>query len=150
MNFKKNSVSLSLPEAHTVRGYQIKRMPIGVFLQAMRGLQDFPAKALDGIFPGMRLEEILASLKVCDTALIGQMIVRALGVVPDEAVALLANITGIPAKDLLTDENIGLDGLLEIIDAWIEVNGLENFMNAARALLAKVKGMTAAGTGSRN
>ena len=43
--------------------------------------------------------------------------------------------------------NVGLDGLMEMIEAWMEVNNLENFIIAARTLARRVRaGMT--GTGS--
>ncbi len=144
-----STIRLSLPVPRTVRGYEIRRMPLGVFLQAMTQLQDFPQKAIGAMFPNQGLDEILLSLKNCDSAMIGQLLVRALTVVPQEAMTLLAKLTLIPQQQLLDDEAIGLDGLAEILDSWLEVNQIENFISAARQLLAKAKVMAAASNGSK-
>ena len=136
---KADSIHISHPKAKTARGYNIRKMPIGAYLTAMDGLQEFPAKAMEAVFPDMSAQDILNALQNCNADTVGQMLFRALTVVPDEAITLIARLTGIDPLDLKEDENIGLDGLVEIIEAWIEVNNLENFMNAARGLMAKVK-----------
>ena len=42
-------------------------------------------------------------------------------------------------KALRDDPGVGLDGLLEMIEAWLEVNNLENFIRAARALWQRAR-----------
>ena len=144
---KSESVQASRPKSRRVRGYQIQKMPIGAYLSAMDSLQSFPGKAMEAVFPGMGAEEIFAVLKGIDGDMLGQLLFRALAVVPEELMRLLAQLTGIDYDQLVADEAVGLDGLVEIVDAWMEVNGLENFMTAARGLLQKVQG---AATGSKN
>ena len=62
---------------------------------------------------------------------------------PDEAVTVFAELTGLDEKALRDDPNVGLDGLMEMIEAWMEVNNLENFIIAARTLARRVRaGMT--------
>ena len=66
---------------------------------------------------------------------------------PDEAVTVFAELASLDEKALRDDPNVGLDGLMEMIEAWMEVNNLENFIIAARTLARRVRaGMT--GTGS--
>jgi hypothetical protein len=142
------STEASIPKARKVCGYEIKKMPIGRYLQVMEDLQDFPALAIEAVFPDMTFEQILQSLKDCNGDTLGQMLVRAMGVVPREAVALLARMTDIPEEELLQNESIGLDGLVMIIEAWVEVNRLENFMNAARRVIGKIR--SAAANGSKS
>ncbi len=143
--FKKIAGNLSLPGVRKVRGYEIKRMPIGAYIAALEKLQNFPAEAMAAVFPGMDADAILKSLKAVDTAMIGQLAVRAFTSLPKQAAALIAELTSIPEDKLLNDPDIGLDGLVEIIGAWLEVNNIENFIAAARSLMARAK-TQAAGT----
>lgn len=147
----KSKAELSLPQSRTVRGYDIKRMPIGAYVAAMQGLntKKITDDLIEALFPGMKIDEVLTSLKTIDTAMLGDLVVRAFVAVPQIAATLLAGLTGIPANNLLDDPAIGLDGLVEIIQAWIEVNNIENFINAARELIKKVMAQ-AANTGSKD
>ena len=137
--FKKMTGNLSLPQCRKVRGYTIKRMPIGAYIAALEKLQSFPAEAMEAVFPGMNADEILKQLKTIDTAMIGQIAVRAFTALPKHAAALVAALTEIPEDKLLNDPAIGLDGLAEIIDAWLAVNKIENFIRAARKLIVRTK-----------
>ena len=71
-------------------------------------------------------------------------------VLPGEMVRLFAKLSGIEEKALLEDPRIGLDGLGEMAEAWMEVNGIENFIRTMGALGAKARAlMGEANTGSR-
>ena len=137
--FKKVAGNISLPGVRKVRGYEIKRMPIGAYIAALEKLQNFPAEAKEAVFPGMNADAILKQLKTIDTTTIGQIAVKAFTALPKHASALISALTGISEDKLLNDPAIGLDGLVEIIDAWLEVNNIENFISAARSLMAKAK-----------
>ena len=140
----KTSVDLSLPKARKVRGYTIDRMPIGRFLAAARRLDEVPGEVLAALFPAGDIGKALAAL---DRAGMMTLCVRALTVLPEKAVSLFAELMGLDEHALTDDPNVGLGGLLEMIEAWMEVNNLENFIIAARTLACRVRaGMT--GTGS--
>lgn len=120
------SVSMSLPRSKTIRGYEIKRAPLGAYLQAVQSLEGFPAKLMDALFPGASLDEIIGALKGCTQDMLVQLFTRALTALPVEMVELIAQLTGIDRVKLVEDADIGLDGLAEIVYAWVEVNQLEN------------------------
>ena len=140
------SIDLSLPAARTVRGYPIERMPIGRFLAAARRIDGLPQEVLRRLFPGA--QDAARSLASLDREGLIALCARALTVLPDEAVTVFAELAGLDEQALRDDPNVGLDGLMEMIEAWMEVNHIENFMAAARTLARRVRaGMT--GTGSR-
>ena len=58
----KNSATLSLPKSRTVRGYEIRKMPIGAFLEACSLLEELPGTALRLLFPEKKEGDILAEL----------------------------------------------------------------------------------------
>ena len=141
----KTSVDLSLPKARKVRGYTIERMPIGRFLAAARRLDEVPGQVLRRLFPGA--EDAVRALASLDRAGLIGLCARALAVLPDEAVRVFAELAGLDEKALRDDPGVGLDGLLEMIEAWLEVNNLENFIGAARALWRRARaGRTGAGS----
>lgn len=138
----KNTIDRSIPQARKVRGYLIQRMPIGRFLAAVRELSDLPMTLARALFPDA--DSALEKLKTLTRADLETMATRAFTVLPAEAVRVFSAVSDIPEEKLLNDPNVGLDGLCEMADAWLEVNGIENFMQTARTLTAKVR--AAAGT----
>lgn len=139
------SVELSLPAARTVRGYEIGRMPIGRFLRAARRIDGLPREVLARLFP--EAEDAARALASLDREGLIALCARALAVLPDEAVTVFAELAGLDEQALRDDPNVGLDGLMEMIGAWMEVNNLENFMSAARALWQRARaGRTGGGS----
>lgn len=139
------SIDLSLPAARTVRGYEIGRMPIGRFLRAARRIDGVPEEVLARLFPDS--QDAVRALASLDRAGLIGLCARALTVLPDEAVTVFAELAGLDEQALRDDPNVGLDGLLEMIEAWMEVNNLENFIGAARALWRRARaGRTGAGS----
>lgn len=135
------SINLSLPQSRNVRGYEISRAPLGAFLQAIKQLQDFPELLMRSLFPDMNLQEILLALKTSDADFLGQAFVRILSIAPEQALRLIARLTGVPENKLKSDPDIGVDGLMDIVVAWYEVNQIENFMRAARSLWTRTKAL---------
>lgn len=144
----KNSIDVSLPQGKTVCGYEIKKMPLGAFLKAVRLLQDTPKELIDAMYPGEGLEGMLARLKTMDKDGLQALIMRALCVLPDKVIALFSQLSGISESKLTGDANIGLDGLMEMMLAWIEVNGIENFIKGVRTIRDQVRTLTMRKDGS--
>ena len=136
---KVNSLDLSMPQSRTVRGYEIRRLPLGAFLQALKLVEEFPPRMMETVFPDMTLPEILLAMSKNGTDMLWQTIVRAIMTVPEQTLKLVARLTQIPVKELNDDVNLGLDGLAEIADAWYEVNRIENFFVSALGLYHKVR-----------
>jgi hypothetical protein len=124
-------------------------MPIGAYVTAIETLntQKITNDLLEALFPGMEATAIFKYLKTIDTSKLGDLFMRAFAAVPKYVAILLSGLTGISEENLLNDPAIGLDGLVEIISAWVEVNNIENFMNAAKGLMGKIL-TQAANTGS--
>ena len=135
----RDAVTLSLPREKTIRGYTIRRMPIGQFLTALQTLRELPGEMLELLLPGLTPQTMLSRFKVLTAQEMKEMAVRMLTVLPAYGVRLLAHLIGMEEADLLRDELIGLDGLMEMLDGWMELNGIENFIKAAGALQEKVR-----------
>ena len=143
------SVSKSIPASRKVCGYEIKKLPLGAYLQAMAKLQELPGKLMEAVFPGEDLTRILARLTSLDKDGLTQLLIRTVMSLPVEIIALFAELSGIPEDALVSDENIGLNGLMDMMLAWIEVNEIENFTVSARAIAGKARALFPMKTGSR-
>ena len=145
-----DSVNRSLPKKRMVRGYEIKRMPIGAFLEACSLLEELPGTAMRLLFPEMDERNIAAGLAKLDKDKLQEALLRAAAILPGEAVRLFARISGLDEKKLLEDPDVGLDGLGEMLLAWMEVNRIENFIRTMGALGKRARAlMGGANTGSR-
>ena len=133
-----NSIDVSLPRSVTVRGCEVRRMPLGKYLQAIRLLETFPRETAEKLVPDGDITGVLSALKTLDRAALIDLALKALAIIPAQAVALLAALTDIPQDRLLNDDAIGADGLLEILEAWLEVNAAENFLSAANRVGRKL------------
>ncbi len=140
--FGKTTAALSLPKTRTVRGYEIKRLPIGGYLQAIEALQDLPGDLLTACFPGQDLGAVLGQLKTVNETQLQSVIGSALLAAPKYVIRFVARLIDIGEERLLNDADIGLDGLLEILNAWTEVNRLEDFLPAVRNLISRIRTAT--------
>jgi len=135
----KNSAALSVKCSETVRGYEVKRLPLGEYLRVMEAIREMPETVMKVCFPQMDAMQMLGRLREIDAQGLTELLLRAMDVVPDEAIKLLGMITGIPADALYADPAIGLDGMMELLEAFWRLNGIENFMRAAGRLAAKLQ-----------
>ena len=125
-------------------------MPIGAFLEACGVLEELPQTALRLLFPGKQEGDILTELAGLDKDKLQKLFLRALAVLPGEMVRLFARLSGVEEQALLEDARIGLDGLGEMAEAWLEVNGIENFIRTRGAMGKRTRAlMGGAKTGSR-
>lgn len=136
---KKNSVELSLRRSETVRGYEIRRLPLGEYLAVAQMLRDLPQKLLAACFPEGTLSDALGALRTADAEKLLGLLANAMQVMPQEMVRVLAGLTGVEESALLSDPDIGLDGAAEMLLTFWRLNGMENFMQAAGCMAAQVR-----------
>ena len=139
----KNSAALSVKCSETVRGYEVKRLPLGEYLRVMEALREVPGTVMKVCFPEMDAMQMLGKLTSMDAQGLTEVMLRALDVVPDEAIKLLSLLTGIPADALYADPAIGLDGAAEMLEAFWRLNGIENFIRAAGRMGARLRDIRA-------
>lgn len=134
-----NSIRSSLPHEKYVRGYAIKRLPLGRYLSAMESVKDAPSRLLKELFPDLNAGQVLEKLRTIRPDEVRQLLSKLMTVAPEILLTLLAELTDIPYERLRDDPNIGLDGLAEILDALFEVNKMENFLQALKPLTEKAR-----------
>lgn len=141
-----SGVKLSLPASEQVRGYTIRRLPLGEYLRAAQALSDSPKALLDACFPGESASAAMARLRRIDADGLADLLARAMTAAPREAIRLVAALTGVPEDALMNDPGIGLDGAAQMMEAFWRLNGVENFIRAARSGAAQLRALRS-GTG---
>lgn len=136
---EKSSLPLSVRKGEMVRGYEVRRLPLGEYLTALDALREAPAALMRACFPGEDASQVLTRLSHIGPDGLTKLLERAMAVVPGEAVRLLSLLTGVSQEALLRDPDIGLDGLAEMLEAFWRLNGLENFTKAALRAAAALK-----------
>ena len=125
---------LSLGRVVVVRGVEVRRMPLGKYLEAIEEVSRFPSELLNACFPEMTLGEMLDRLVVMDEELMRRCISSAAVGAPMAVVGLVARILEVPKERLLEDPEIGMDGFLEIVNAVLEINSLGKLVGEALKL----------------
>lgn len=145
---EKTSVQLSLEKSRTVRGYEIRRLPLGRYLEVVEETKALPARLMEACYPGKTAMQVLEELKTIDTDGVTALFTRLMTAMPGTAAHLLSVLTGIDEEKLLNDEDVGLDGAAELLEAFLEINRIENFIRAVRNLAGQIR-TAAKSAGSR-
>lgn len=135
----KNTIQKSMEMSRTVRGYELHRMPLGAFLEAVDAIREAPVQILEAMYPGKGPMEALRSLCSLNTQTLRGALISAFTYAPVQIVGVLSKLFGIPEDDLLSDPKIGLDGLAEMMNAWLDLNDIENFISAVRPLASRIR-----------
>jgi len=141
-----DKVRLSVPKSRKVCGYEIKKMPIGRYLEAIDEISEFPNEVIGACFPDMKFKEIVERLAAFDEKLLRACIGNVFTAAPRHTVGFVAKLVDIEPEVLLNDANIGLDGLVAIINAFIEVNELGKFMSGLTKIRTTLRGSKQAET----
>jgi len=142
---KKDNNTLSLGKTKDVCGYEIKKMPLGAYLRALKRVETLPEDILGKLFPGKETQEIVDGLTKFDKTMLMEAARAAFFVVPEHAVAFVAELTGVDADALLNDPGVGLVGFLDIIQAFIEVNALGEFRSRLTQVVTAIRATTKTG-----
>ena len=141
------SLRKSLPMTRRVRGYVVRRMPLGAFLSALGALEGLPGELMERVFPGKSLRQALLELRMMDAAGLGRLGAKVMAAAPELLLRAAQELTGISEDELRTDPALGVEGFVELLEAWAEVNGIENFIRTTGALARRARALV--GSGSR-
>ena len=127
--FFKRTADLSLPERRVVCGVEVRKMPLGAYLKALRILSEEAGKLYEAIYGGVSKESLFAAGEGKEGAgeegsLFSDFLPGLLERAPMVFVHVLAELVEVAPERLIEDEGIGLEGVLEIAVAFCEINSL--------------------------
>lgn len=126
--------------------YCIRQLPLGKYLECLEKLSTIYYDLYNICFPDMEFEEALDTLINIEAEDIKDLLERLLTIAPEYILELISILSGISMDDLLSDEEIGILGFVEIIEGIIEVNGLGKLKMKAKKVFQKIT----TSTGSKN
>ncbi len=129
---RKNSETISLGKKDIIHGVEIKKMPVGKYLEALQELKNLPTEFIKEVSNGFEFK--LSDIFNLETLL--NLISQFLIIAPKFLFDFLSKLLDVDSKWL--KENISPDELLEICIKFWEVNNLENFFNLAKPIVIKM------------
>jgi len=148
--FNKNaSANISMPKPKLVHGIEVKKVPIGVYLDAMGELEGLPMEILQELFPGKNMTEVIAQLMTLTDAGLANVIMRLLKVAPEYIITVLAKILGVDKariRDGLTPKEV-----CDVAKEYWKMNDMTDFFaNVSGLILPMLEKLPTPNTGSKN
>lgn len=142
LNKKDKSVQITAPKEYTLHGVKIHKLPIVKYVQVMEAAENLPALLLGEAFPDVdNFADLVVNITKMDRSTMLVILARLFKVVPVQLCDLLSQLLDIPRERLLEPKcsnPLSLTELLEIINAFIDINDLASFFTNVRSLKTKL------------
>lgn len=145
---KEKSLKVSLPKAKTVHGIEIKKVPIGVYLNAMSELEELPGQIINTLFPGKTITDILAEFTTITDDKIIAVALRLLGVVPEQIIKALALILGVDKDEIIN--RLTPKELCDVIQEYWKMNDMTDFFGVVSGLIKSKLKLPTLNAGSKS
>jgi hypothetical protein len=140
----------SIPKTQNVHGIEIKKLPLGAYLDAIDSIKNLPEILLRNSFPGLTPDEALGKFKTLDQDTLIEAAGNLLVTVPEQAMRFVATLIGVDYERLRDDPEIGLNGIKDIIIGFWQINDMQSFFSDVWRALQGSSLMKQMSTGSRN
>lgn len=122
-----STLEISHPQPRTVHGIAVRKMPLGAYVAFLqRGGRLLPA-LLGKLFPDMSGAELVTRVAAQRGKALYDLLGWLLAEAPDAALEAVAELLGVPPDALLGNPAIGPAELLDVLEAWNEINDLTGF-----------------------
>ena len=134
--FQNKSAGMSLPKSKKIHGIEMRKVPIGQYIAAMREMEDLPNLIVHELFPGKSMAEIVQSFSTADEAFAISLLGKLLVVLPERLIEVICQIIGVEKEIVL--EQLTPKELLDVVQAFWALNDLTDFFKSVSGLL-KIK-----------
>lgn len=140
----------SMPKSKNVHGIEIKKLPLGAYLDAIDSIKNLPEILLQKSFPGLTPDEVLEKFKKMDQDMLIEVAGNLLVAVPEQALKFVASLISVEYEQLRNDPEIGLNGIKDIIAGFWEINDMQSFFSDVWRALQGTSLMKQMNTGSKS
>jgi hypothetical protein len=149
MKMIKDLFRKSIPKSKNIHGIEIKKLPLGAYLDAIDSIKNLPEILLEKSFPGLTPDQVLSKFKSMDQDMLIQVASNLLVTVPEQALRFMSKLIGTEYEILRNDPAIGLNGIKDIIREFWKINNMQSFFSDVwKALQGSL--MKQMGNGSKN
>ncbi len=143
---KNKSTGITLPKSNIVHGIEVKKVPVGKYLSAMRELEELPGVIVNELFPGKQFNEIMKELtKMTDESLV-RILTRLFIIAPEyvvNTISLILDVDKETIKNSLTPKEF-----CDVVKEYWALNDMTDFFGTVSGLIkAKLPALI---TGSKN
>lgn len=117
----------SIPQSKTVHGIEIRKLPLGAYLDAIDSIKNLPEILLKNSFPGLNPDEVLGKFKTMNQDMLMELAGNLLATVPEQALRFIAKLIGVEYEKLRDDPEIGLNGIKNIMVEFWQINDMGSF-----------------------
>ena len=140
----------SMPKSKNVHGIEIKKLPLGAYLDAIDSIKNLPEMLLSKSFPGLTPDQVLTKFKKMDQDMLIEIAGNLLVAVPEQALRFIASLIGVEYEQLRDDPEIGLNGIKDIMVEFWKINDMQSFFNDVRRVISQSSLMKQMSIGSKN
>lgn len=115
----------SVPTKSIIHGIEIKKLPIGKYLDAVNSIKDLPEILLKNNFPGLNTEDILKKFKKIDEQMLFELLGSMLVTIPEQTLRFVATLIDVPYEKLRNE--ITPNELKDILKEFWKVNDMSSF-----------------------
>lgn len=139
-NLKKDkSLNISAPRSYMLHGVRIHKLTVAKYVEWLKVADDLPEIIFGTAFPDCtNFTQLVDNLIKLDRQAILQLIGRLLTTVPSEACSLISSLLDIDESRLLdvdSDNPLSLNELIEVIQAFAELNDYSDFFMSVQSLM---------------
>lgn len=131
--FQNKSAAMSLPKNKKVHGIEIKKVPVGKYIAAMREMEELPSIIIHELFPGKSMADIMADFSRADEEFAIGLMDKLLIVLPEKLLEALCSVIGISAQVAM--EQLTPKELLDITREFWKINELSDFFKSVSGLI---------------
>lgn len=119
----------SIPQSKNIHGIEIKKLPLGAYLDAIDSIKNLPEILLQKSFPGLSPDQVLEKFKKMDQDTLVQVAGNLLVTVPEQALMFIAKLINTEYEILRDSPEIGLNGIKDIIVEFWKINDMQSFFS---------------------
>jgi len=140
----------SIPLTKTIHGIEIKKLPLGAYLDAIDSIKNLPDILIKNVFPGSTPDQVLKKLQSLNADMLLEMAAGLLVTVPEQSLRFISRLIGVEYERLRDDQAIGLNGLKDILKEFWEINDMSSFFKDVGQALKSSQLMKQMLNGSKN
>lgn len=130
--------------AKTVAGIKVQKLPIGRYFEVIDRLNGIIFEIVNAIFPGATVDKLLKEARSMTNEKLKELLLTALGVVPNKLLKIISELLGIDESELLA---LYPADAAQVLETFIQLNDYTDFFAAAQRISLLIRN-NKAGTAS--
>jgi hypothetical protein len=120
-----NSLKMSLPKSKKVHGIEVKKVPVGKYLEALENSRELSQVIIQDLFGNENLEEVFKKIANFDKDALFSLFEKAICVIPNKVIAIVSEILDVDYDFIIN--NITPTELMDVLEEFWKMNDMSRF-----------------------